>query len=531
MTDPAGISPPAGQGVTPWPGEEVPDMQRQAQPARMDFSDDEVIIGLEIHCQLATRTKLFCGCSTDYRDDSPNTHVCPVCLGLPGSLPRVNKKAIEYALHVAKALNCTIVEESEFARKNYFYPDLDKGFQITQYDKPLAVKGYLDIEGDDGEKRVRITRVHVEEDPGRLVHKGGADRPKYTLVDYNRAGIPLIEIVTEPDLRSPKEARRFLNKLRATLEYLGVFDSEKEGSLRVDANISIQPKGWFEREGKGKEDRGRAEVKNISSYKGVEKALTFEVTRQKNSLRRGQKLESATRHFVEARGVTTASRSKEMEQEYRYFPEPDLRPLRVRDWAAGIVLPELPDARRARFLVQYGCSPIHARTLTGDLRLAEFYEHVAATDPVLAATWVADTLLGELNYRDMSVSSVSPDSFCELILLVKGGSVTDKGGVEVLRSLLDQLRESGSCETPGECVGRLGLKILERTGEAEEGDDPVVQAAREVIAEQPQAVADFHAGKREAFNFLVGQVMKKTRGRAKPADVHQVLSGILGEEG
>jgi aspartyl-tRNA(Asn)/glutamyl-tRNA(Gln) amidotransferase subunit B len=497
----------------------------------MDFSDDEVIIGLEIHCQLDTLTKLFCGCSTDYRDDKPNTHVCPVCLGLPGSLPRVNRKAIEYALRVAKALNCLIIEESEFARKNYFYPDLNKGFQITQYDKPLAVKGYLDIEGEDGEKRIRITRVHVEEDPGRLVHKGGADRAKYTLVDYNRAGIPLIEIVTEPDLRSPKEARRFLNKLRATLEYLGVFDSEKEGSLRVDANISIQPKGWFAREGKGKEGRGRAEVKNISSYKGVEKALTFEVTRQKNALRRGQRLETETRHFVETRGVTTSSRSKEMEQDYRYFPEPDLRPLRVCDWAAEIVLPELPDARRARFLGEYGCSPIHARTLTGDLRLAEFYEQVAGTDPVLTATWVADTLIGELNYRDMTVSRVSPCWFRELIMLVKEGSVTDKGGVEVLRSLLDQLKESGSCETPDECVGRLGLKVLERTGRAGEADDPVAMAAREAVAEQPQAVADFHAGKKEAFNFLVGQVMKKTRGRAKPADVNQVLLGILGKEG
>jgi len=220
-----------------------------------------------------------------------------------------------------------------------------------------------------------------------------------------------------------------------------------------------------------------------------------------------------------------------MEQEYRYFPEPDLRPLRVCAWADEIVLPELPDARRARFLTQYGCSPIHARTLTGDLRVAEFYEQVAGIDPVLTATWVADTLLGELNYRDMSVGRVSPDWFGELIILVKEGSVTDKGGVEVLRSLLDQIRESGSCETPGVCVGRLGLRVLERTAETGSDDDPVVKAAREVVGEQPQAVADFAAGKKEAFNFLVGQVMKKTRGRAKPADVNQVLSAILGKEG
>jgi len=473
-----------------------------------------VIVGLEIHCQLDTATKLFCGCSTDYRDDGPNTHVCPVCLGLPGSLPVLNRRAVEYALRVAKALHCTVPEESVFARKNYFYPDLNKGFQITQYDRPLAVSGYLDIEGDDGEKRVRITRVHMEEDPGRLVHKGGTDRPRYSLVDYNRAGIPLIEIVTEPDLRSPKEARRFLNKLRATLEYLGVFDSEKEGSLRVDANISLE----------GSE---RVEIKNITSYKGVEKALTFEITRQKNALRRGQKVVRETRHFVEARGVTTSARSKEMEQDYRYFPEPDLAPLRVADWVERIVLPELPDARRQRFMEQYGCSLIHARTLTGDLRLADFYEKVAGEDPILAATWVADTLLGELNYRDMSISAVPPEVFSGLLSLVRNRVITDRNGIDVLRVLLDQLKEKGTCETPAECVGRLGLRAIPA---GETGDDPVTRAAREALEENPSAAQDYRNGRKEALNFLVGQVMKKTRGCAKPADVNRVLVRLL-EEG
>ena len=477
-----------------------------------------VIVGLEIHCQLDTATKLFCGCSTDYRDDLPNSHVCPVCLGLPGSLPKVNRKAVEYALRVAKALNCEVPEESEFARKNYFYPDLDKGFQITQYDKPLAVWGYLDIEGDEGEKRVRITRVHMEEDPGRLVHKGGADRPKYTLVDYNRAGIPLIEIVTEPDLRSPKEARRFLNKLRATLEYLGVFDSEKEGSLRVDANISI----------KGSE---RVEVKNITSYKGVEKALTFEVTRQKNAIRRGQRIIRETRHFVEARGVTTSSRSKEMEQDYRYFPEPDLRPLRVCDWAEEIEIPELPDARKQRFIEDYGLSPTHAATLTGDWQIAEFYDSLPGDLKVstATATWVADTLLGELNYRDMGIRGVPLDHFKDLLLIRQAGEITEKAAVEVLRSLLDQIRESGTCELPRQCIGRLGLFVI--AGGEGSGDDPVTAAAREAIAENAQAVADYRQGRKEALNFLVGQVMRKTRGCAKPADVNRVLSNLLsGEE-
>jgi aspartyl-tRNA(Asn)/glutamyl-tRNA(Gln) amidotransferase subunit B len=481
--------------------------------------DEEVIIGLEVHCQLDTKTKLFCGCSTDYRDDAPNTHVCPICLGLPGSLPRVNRKAVEFALKVAKALNCRVLEESEFSRKNYFYPDLNKGFQISQYDKPLAVEGWLKIEGDEGEKIVRITRVHMEEDPGRLVHKGGADRPKYTLVDYNRAGIPLIEMVTEPDIRSPKEARKFLNKLRATLEYLGVFDSEKEGSLRVDANISIQPRGWFDEHGKGMEGRGRTEIKNISSYKGVEKALTFEITRQKNLIRRGQKLEAATRHFVETRGITTASRSKEMEQDYRYFPEPDLVPLRVVEWCDRIVLPELPDARRTRFMEQYGCSYNHARTLTGDLRIAEFYEKVAGIDPQIAATWVADTLLGELNYRDMNIVIVSPSIFIELLRMLKEDVITDKSGVEVLRIILDQLAEGCECEAPSACVARLNLAKT-----ADIGLDAVIE---EVIKEHPQAVEDYRNGRKEALNFLVGQVMRKTRGRVDPGEVNRRLGEIL----
>jgi aspartyl-tRNA(Asn)/glutamyl-tRNA(Gln) amidotransferase subunit B len=477
--------------------------------------DDEVIIGLEIHCQLDTETKLFCGCSTDYRDDGPNTHVCPICLGLPGSLPRLNKKAVKFALRVAKALNCAVPEESEFARKNYFYPDLNKGYQITQYDKPLAVWGYLDIEGEEGEKRIRITRIHLEEDPGRLVHKGGTDRPKYSLVDYNRAGIPLIEIVTEPDLRSPKEARRFLNKLRATLEYLDVFDSEKEGSLRVDANISLQPKGWFAKERKGKEGRGRTEIKNISSYKGAEKALSFEITRQKNLIRRGHTIETATRHFVEGQGVTTASRSKEQEQDYRYFPEPDLRPLRVCSWLCDVILPELPDARRARFMEIYGCSPIHARTLTADPRLADFYEEVAREDPVLAATWVADTLLGELNYRDMGIDAVSPEQFLDLIGLIRAGEITDKSGIEVLRIVLDEVKEHGSSETPSACVRRLEM--------SKSGGSDVALVVREVLDAHPQAVADFQGGKTEAFNFLIGQVMKKTRGRLDPAELNRTL--------
>ena len=481
----------------------------------MADADGQVIVGLEVHCQLDTKSKLFCGCSTDYRNDGPNTHVCPVCLGLPGAMPALNRRAIEYAIKVAKAFSCTIVPEAEFSRKNYFYPDLDKAYQITQYDKPLAQGGYLAIESDEGgEKKVRLTRIHVEEDPGRLVHMGNAERGRYSLVDYNRAGIPLIEIVSEPDMRSPKEARKFLNKLRATLEYLSVFDSEKEGSLRVDANISIQ----------GSE---RVEVKNITSYKGVEKALTFEVTRQKNLLRRGQQVGRETRHFLEARGITQSARSKEQEHDYRYFPEPDLRPLHVQAWVEDIALPELPDARRERFMQQYGCSLSHARTLTGELRLANFFEQVVREDPAglapLAATWIADTLIGELNYRDMSVDRVEPAALTDLVRLLKAGTITDKSGVEVLRVLLDQRLKGGKAETPAAVVKRLNL--------AKSGDDGALAAAiGEAIAENPKALADYRNGGSKALNFLVGQVMKKTRGKADPATLNRMLAEALAKK-
>ena len=479
----------------------------------MADAEGQVIVGLEVHCQLDTKSKLFCGCSTDYRSDGPNTHVCPICLGLPGAMPAINKKAIEYAMKVAKALNCEVLHESEFSRKNYFYPDLDKAYQITQYDKPLAEGGYLEIESDEGgERKIRLTRIHVEEDPGRLVHMGNVERGKYSLVDYNRAGIPLIEIVSEPDMRSPKEARKFLNKLRATLEYLSVFDSEKEGSLRVDANISI----------KGHE---RVEVKNITSYKGVEKALLFEVTRQKNLIRRGQRIERETRHYLEARGVTQSARSKEMENDYRYFPEPDLRPLRVKSWVEGIVLPELPDARRERFIAEYGCSLNHARTLTGELKLANFFEKVVASDKAglspLAATWIADTLIGELNYRNMGIDTIDPVALTGLVLLLKAGTITDKSGTEVLRVMLDQRLTNEKTETPAGIVKRLNL--AKTTGDS----GAITAAVEEAINENPKALEDYRAGKSGALNFLVGQVMKKTRGKADPVDLNRMLTEAL----
>lgn len=461
---------------------------------------DGVMIGLEIHVQLnKLNTKLFCGCSTDYHNDEPNTHVCPVCMGLPGSLPVLNKKAVEYAIRIGLALNCEIIEQTQFHRKNYYYPDLPKGFQTTQYDFPIVGNGEVIIDGEDGEHAVGITRAHMEEDPGKLMHMGSIEKSKGTLIDYNRSGMALVEIVTEPDMRSPKEARRFLDKLRNILEYLDVFNGDLEGSMRVDANVSI---------GGG----DRAEVKNISSHKGAERALLYEIMRQKNLVRRGGTVVMETRHFDEARGVTISMRTKEEEHDYRYFPEPDLVPMRVTDWVDGIraVLPELPDARRARFISDYNIADTHAKALTSDIRVADFYESVAKeVDPAAAAVWVADILKGELNYRDLGISSFKVEDLVKIINLVTTEKITEKSGVDVIRAILD---EGGSPES-----------IVEKQGLVKVEGDIVSQAISESLDENPEALQDYLAGKEKSLNFLVGQVMKKTRGRADAQSARELL--------
>ena len=463
---------------------------------------EDVIIGLEIHVQLnKLNSKMFCGCSTAYHDSEPNTHTCPICLGLPGSLPVLNKKAVEYGIKVGLALNCTIEEETLFYRKNYYYPDLPKGFQISQYDFPLATKGHIMILGDDGaERNIRINRAHMEEDPGRLVHAGTIDKAKYTMVDYNRCGMPLLEVVTEPDLCSPKEARVFLDKLKSILEYLDVFDGSKEGSMRVDANISL----------KGGD---RTEVKNISGFKGVEKALSYEITRQKNMQRRNIKVVQETRHFDEIRNITVSIRSKVGAHDYRYFPECDLVTMRIASWVPAIrdALPELPDSKRERFVRQYSLMDDHAKSLTSEIRVANFYEAVAAkASPKLAAVWIADVLKGELNYRDLGIESFRAEHMAEIVNMLEAAKITEDGAVEVIRTLLDKKGES-----PAEIVASKGL------GKAE--DDAVQKAVREAVAENASAVADYKAGSERALNFIVGQVMKKTRGKASPGEVHKLV--------
>ena len=466
---------------------------------------DGVMIGLEVHVQLnKLKTKVFCGCSTDYHNDPPNSHVCPVCLGLPGSLPVINRKAVEAAIKIGLALNCAVEEHTQFYRKNYYYPDLPKGFQITQYDFPISSGGYIMIEGEDGEHRVGITRAHMEEDPGRLVHEGTIDRSKYTLIDYNRSGMALIEIVSDPDMRSPKEARRYLDKLRNILEYLDIFDGDLEGALRVDANISIM-------------GGQRAEIKNISSHKGAERALLFEIVRQKNVLRRGGVVVQETRHFDEAREITLSMRSKEEAHDYRYFPEPDLVPLKISGWAPAIkaTLPELPDARRMRFVQQYGITDDHAKALTSERKVAVFYEGVAKNaDPKIAAVWICDVLKGELNYRDLTIDAFKKEHMLSVIELLVSKKITEDGAVDIIRTLLDK---GGS---PEEIVKEKGLLKVE--------GNIVSIAAEEAIKENPAAVADYKAGKEKALNSLVGAVMKKTKGRADARTAREILLGKLG---
>ena len=477
------------------------------------MGDDEkgVKIGLECHAQLLTKSKLFCGCSSDYRNAKPNTHVCPVCLGLPGALPVINMQALRYAIKVAIALQCEIQHKTLFYRKNYFYPDLPRGFQISQYDYPIGLNGKVSIEvgdGECGERIIRIKRVHLEEDPGKLIYPGTISTSKYVLVDYNRSGIPLVEIVTEPDLRTPREARIFLAKIRSILEYLGVFNGDLEGAMRVDANISL---------GGGE----RVEIKNISSLKGVERALSYEITRQRNMIRRGMKITQETRFYDEERGVTVAMRTKEFEQDYRYFPEPDLVEIRIDDSLIASLkaeIPEMPDEKMRRFISQYSLGSEHARALTEDIHIADFYEAVASEiDPQMSATWIADVLKGELNYRDMSMREamkrISPNDMVRILRYLKAGEIAERAAVEVIREMLDH---GGS---PDEIIKRRGLARMSM--------EELKIAVSEVIHENNAAVADLKSGRKEALNFLVGQVMKKTRGRADPKEARKLLEERL----
>ncbi|PSQ44293.1 Asp-tRNA(Asn)/Glu-tRNA(Gln) amidotransferase GatCAB subunit B [Halobacteriales archaeon SW_7_68_16] len=484
-------------------------------------SDLAAVIGLEVHVQIETNTKVFCGCSTEPADE-PNVNTCPVCLGLPGSLPVVNEAVVEAAVKVGRAIDADVPDETAFHRKNYYYPDLPKNFQITQYDAPLCADGRLAFAHEGDRRTVAIRRAHVEEDPGSMRHQGGTiDTADYTLIDYNRAGIPLMEIVTEPDFRSPSEVRSFLSKLEEVLEYLDVFDSSRDGSLRVDANISMVPTSDVADDGTIDESTleaaNRTEVKNITSHRAAEKALAYEATRQRNAIERGEAVTQETRHWDEGRGITVSMRAKEEEKDYRYFREADLPPLQVADWKERVSIPELPDARRERFQEAYGLSAEAASKLTSTKAVADFYERIADRfDPELAATWVADTLLGELNYRDRSITGVEDrlDEFERLIAMVEGDEITEKNAEEVaLRTMLDD--------------GVGPDTVAEREGLGKTSGDAVRTAVETVVDGNPDAVDDYTDGNDDALNYLVGRVMAETGGSADPDDVNRLLRDTL----
>lgn len=469
----------------------------------------ETVIGLEIHLELSTRSKLFCGCSTAFGSE-PNTNCCPVCLGLPGTLPVFNRRAIELAVTAALALESRVQERSRFDRKNYFYPDLPKAYQVSQYDRPIALGGHLDLDFPEGRRRITLERVHLEEEAGKLFHAGDSILDAaYSLVDYNRAGIPLLEIVTAPVLRSGREARFFLEALRTLLLYTGVSDVKMEqGSLRCDANISLRPAGSAALGVK-------TEVKNMNSFRGVEQALNYEAQRQAEILTRGEKVVQQTCHWDEERKITVPLRSKEGSSDYRYFPEPDLLPLILERSLIETLqseLPELPHQRSRRMQAQYNLEPQEAALMTVSRKIADFFEAAAEaySDYRNLANWVQGELFFQLRETEVDLGALEPRLLVELLLLVDSGEINRPTAKELLPEML----KTGI--GPRELVQNRGLgRIFGR-----EALEPLVVRA---LSENPEAVESFRQGKEKALAFLVGRVMALTKGRADPGEVNELL--------
>ena len=474
----------------------------------------ETTVGLEIHVELATNSKMFCGCEVSFAGE-PNTRTCPVCLGLPGTLPVPNEKAVEYTMKIGLALDCHIAERSLFHRKNYFYPDMPKNYQISQYDSPLCERGHVEISGDFGTTRVGITRVHLEEDTGKSVHLGGTGRiadSDYSLEDFNRAGTPLVEIVSEPDIHSAEEARVFVAELRSLLESLGVSDVRmEEGSMRVDANVSVRRRGE-------KEFGAKVEVKNMNSIRSVGRALEYEERRQREALDAGETLVQETRHFDEKTGTTSSLRTKEFAFDYRYFPEPDLVPLEPSDdWVEKVraSLPELPTARRARFASEYGLGEADISVLTASTKTADWFEAAAAAyggDAKKVVNWIIADLYGLLNEAGLELHEArfTPAQLAQLITMIDEGKISGKQAKLVLAGMF----ESG--DDPAKVAADKGLEQVSDEG-------AIASAVDEVIAENPDAADKVRAGQMNTIGFLVGQVMKKTRGQANPGMVNELL--------
>jgi aspartyl-tRNA(Asn)/glutamyl-tRNA(Gln) amidotransferase subunit B len=470
----------------------------------------EPVIGLEVHVQLATKTKIFCACPTSF-GAPPNTNVCPVCLGLPGPLPVLNRAAVEMAVKAALALNCEVPPLSRFARKNYFYPDLPKGYQISQYDQPLAEYGWVDIVTEGVKKRIGVTRVHLEDDAGKSLHEGFRDSDRYTYVDLNRCGTPLIEIVSEPEMRSSDEAYAYLTELKLLMQWVEVSACDMEkGQLRCDANVSVRLLGT-EKFGT------KAEVKNLNSFRFLKMALDYEVARQVAILERGGKVEQETRLYNPETGETSGMRSKEHAHDYRYFPEPDLLPLRISaEWRGRIrgEMPELPQEKRARFAGKYGLRDYDAQVLTSSRELSDYFERAAAAsgDPRAAANWVMGDLMGALKAdgKEIADSPVSPENLGELVSLIAAGAISGKMAKEIFARIF------ASGESPRAIVEREGLRQI--SDEAALG-----QVVDQVLAANPKQAEQYRSGKTAVLGFLVGQVMKATGGQANPAAVNRLL--------
>jgi aspartyl-tRNA(Asn)/glutamyl-tRNA(Gln) amidotransferase subunit B len=474
----------------------------------------ETVIGLEVHVQLLTNSKIFCGCATRF-GDPPNTNVCPVCLGLPGTLPVLNKHAVELAMRASLALNCTVHEHSRFARKNYFYPDLPKGYQISQYELPLATNGWIEIDHAGEKKRIGITRLHLEEDAAKNLHEGFSESATKAYIDYNRCGTPLSEIVSEPDMRAPQEAYAYLTTLRQIMLYTGVSDcSMEQGSLRCDANVSVRLRG-------AKEFGTKVEVKNLNSFRYLQKALEYEVERHIGVLESGGRIAQETRHWNQAESCTVSMRSKEKAHDYRYFPDPDLLPVHVSSvWREVVLrtLPELPEAKRARFVSAHGLTPYDAGVLTATQSLADYFESVvrSGAPAKTAANWIQTELLRRLNDsgKEIEASPVSPAALAELLKLIESGQITGSVGKKVFATMFESGRSAS------EIVAAEGLGAQVDTSAVE-------QAAREVISKNPDNVAQFKSGKEGVFKFFVGQVMRATRGQANPQAVNDILRKLL----
>jgi aspartyl-tRNA(Asn)/glutamyl-tRNA(Gln) amidotransferase subunit B len=494
-------------------------MARIAQEMRVSpevMARYEAVIGLEVHAQLKTQTKAFCGCSTRF-GDAPNKNTCPVCLGLPGALPVLNRKAVELAVRASLALQARIHERSRFARKNYFYPDLPKGYQISMYELPLATGGELEIEIEGRAKKIGITRLHMEEDAAKNLHEGLPDSDKWSYIDFNRGGVPLVEIVSEPDIRTPSEAYQYLNTLKQVLEYTDVSDCNmEEGSLRCDANVSMRPRGEAK-------FGTKVEVKNLNSFRYLSHALEFEIERQIGVLESGGKVTQETRLWNVVGGRTESMRSKEFAHDYRYFPDPDLLPVSVSEALISKVrgaMPELPAAKRERFLEVYGIAPYDAGVLTAGSALADYFEAVvrAGAGAKIASSWISVELLRRLNDagKDISDCPVRPVALAGLLKRVDGGEITAASGKKVFEKMFE--------------TGKGAEEIIASEGLAQISDAGAIETiARRVVAKSPENVAKYKSGNDGVFKFFVGQVMKETRGQANPQIVNEILKRVLAE--